>query len=164
MGDISHDLDVDAPRSNSNVTDSDGEDEEKEQDLDSDSVNEVKNGVDVYKTTLRPRKVLDYTEEVRIRPNWKNSKDPEENHKLHPLDKELQRLKSKAGKGQVKVRVSTLHNAGYGLFAKKSFMEGDELCTYEGNIVPKEAFNTRYANSGYVAKVVRSERKGADGK
>jgi len=164
LEDITQDLDVDVPRPNTSETDSDEEDEEKEQDMDADSVNEIRNGVEVCKMKLRPRKTLDYTEEVRIRPNWKNSKDPEETHKLHPLDKELQRLRPTTGKGLVEVRVSTLENAGYGLFAKKSFVEGNELCTYEGNIVPEESFNTRYANSDYVAKVVRSKKKDADGK
>ena len=161
--DISQALDVDHPQSNSDDPESDNEVNEQEQELNPESVSEIRNGMEVHKMTLRPKRDIDYAARVRIQPNWRNSEDAEEKHKVHPLDKELQRLKPKSGKGQVEVRVSTIANAGWGLFAKKAFDEGDELCTYEGPIIPENAFNHNYANGDYVAKVVKSRKKNANG-
>ena len=97
--DITEVLDVDYPQVNQDDPESDSEDNEQEQELEPDSVSEVRNGMEVHKMTLRAKRAIDYAEEVRTCPNWRESEDCEEKHKIHPLDKELQRLKPKTGRG-----------------------------------------------------------------
>ena len=155
---------MDTPRITQDESEIEQDEEDIEQDINQDSVSEVRNGVEVYKMTLRPKRSLEYAEELRTQPNWRNSEDPEEKHKLHPVDKELQRLKPKAGKGQVEVRISTIPNAGWGLFAKRAFKAGDELCSYEGPYVTDESLQSGYANSDYVATVIKSKKKDVEGK
>jgi hypothetical protein len=93
------------------------------------------------RTSRRAKKVVDYSEEDKIQPNWTRlAVTPE----LHPLTSQLESLPL-AGKGQVQVRKSLLgEEAGHGLFAIKKFKKADELCSYEGVEVSQDQIDEGY--------------------
>ena len=108
---------------------------------------------------LRPRRVLHYSEEEKIAPNWKE-KGIEACPPHEYINKRLNELHQKWGKGKVEVRKSLLDNAGWGLFAVKDVNEvGTVLCSYEGDVMSELQYNERINHLGtrdYVMWVIKS--------
>ena len=89
----------------------------------------------MYNYQLRPKRKLHYSEEEKIAPNWKD-KGIESCPPHEYINKRLNELHPKFGKGRVEVRKSLLENAGWGLFAMKDIdVEGSVLCSYEGDVM-----------------------------
>jgi len=100
----------------------------------------------------RVKKVVDYSEEDKLQPNWmRGAVTPE----LHPLTSQLESLPL-LGKGKVQVRKSLLgENAGYGLFSARKFKKQEELCSYEGVEVSQAQLDGGYgAGRDYIASAI----------
>ena len=98
--------------------------------------------------TVRPKRLIDYEEEVRVQPNWRDAAEPP---KEHALKDELAKKYKHAGANKVEVRQSVLlGDVGWGLYASRTFGRGDELCTYEGHKVTPAMLTTGYGNTDYI--------------
>ena len=112
----------------------------------------------MYNYQLRPKRKLHYSEEEKIAPNWKDrgieSCPPHEY-----INKRLNELHPKFGKGRVEVRKSLLENAGWELFAIKDIdVEGTVLYSYEGDVMTELQFNKRGKHHGtrdYIIWVIK---------
>ena len=111
---------------------------------------------------LRPRKRLEYHEEVKRAPNWIEAckNDPNLESVVSVVNHQLETTR-KLGYGTVEVRKSLIPgDSGQGLFVrKKGVKAGDILCSYEGVEVTRDQLRMGYGSRDYIASACKDHSK-----